>query len=182
MRKALFTQILRENRLLFIVLLLAALLCSVLWYATFRQSSQLAQQQSEWNKKRRQAAPRAEAERASNYQRDREQLQQLYATIPYRHEFPRVISEILDFMALHGATPDTMSYKVRKTDLNGLLAYTMTCSASGSYPGLKRLISDLERLDGISTLDSISFTTPDAALEKVVLDLQLTIYLQERRP
>mgnify|MGYP000960457722 FL=1 len=182
MNKVLFIQILRENRLLCIVLLLATLLCSALWYATFRQSSLLAQQQTDWTTKRRQAAPRAEAERTSSYQRDREQLQQLYATIPYRHEFPRVISEILDFMALRSTTPGAMSYKVKKTDLNGLLAYSMTCSASGSYPGLKRLIGDLERLDGISTLDSVTFTTPDPALEKVVLDLQLTIYLQEKQP
>lgn len=182
MRKALALQILHENRILVTALLLALLLCCSLWYAAFRQSSQLAQLQSDWNSKRRMTVPRTEARRADSYQRDKEQLQQLYATIPYRHEFPRVISEILDFMALRSVTPGVMSYKVRKTDLNGLLAYTMTCSASGSYPGLKRLIGDLERLDGISTLDSASFSTPDAALEKVVLDLQLTIYLQEKQP
>ncbi len=182
MNKSLVIQVLRENRLLLMALLLATLLCSGLWYATFRQSSQLTQQQADWASKRRQTAPRAEAGRTASYQHDREQLQQLYATIPYRHEFPRVISEVLDFMALRGATPGVMSYKVRKTDLNGLLAYSMTCSASGSYPGLKRLIGDLERLDGISTLDSASFTVPDAALGKVVLDLQLTVYLQEKQP
>lgn len=182
MRKALLLQILRENRLLLTALLLATLLCSALWYAAFRQTTRLVQQQSDWNNKRRQTAPRAETQRVESFQRDREQIRELYATIPYRHEFPRVISEILDFMALRGVTPGAMSYKVRKTDLDGLLAYTMTCSASGGYPGLKRLIGDLERLDGVSTLDSASFTTPDAALEKVVLDLQLTIYLQEKQP
>ncbi|WP_281185162.1 hypothetical protein [Trichlorobacter lovleyi] len=182
MRKALLLQILRENRLLLTALLAATLLCGSLWYATLRQTDLLAQQQSDWNNKRRLTAPRAEAQRADSYQRDREQIRELYATIPYRHEFPRVISEILDFMALRNATPGVMSYKIRKTDLDGLLAYSMTCSANGSYPGLKRLIGDLERLDGISTLDSVSFSSPDPSLEKVVLDLQLTIYLREKQP
>jgi type IV pilus assembly protein PilO len=182
MRKALALQILRENRILVTVLLLALFVCCSLWYAAFRQGNHLAQLQSDWNNKRRLTAPRAEAQRADSYQRDREQIRELYATIPYRHEFPRVISEIMDFMALRGATPGGMSYKVRKTDLNGLLAYSMTCSASGSYPGLKRLIGDLERLDGISTLDSVSFSSPDSGLEKVALDLQLTIYLREKQP
>ncbi|ACD95183.1 hypothetical protein [Trichlorobacter lovleyi] len=182
MRKALLLQILRENRLLLTALLAATLLCGSLWYAGFHQTTLLAQQQSDWNSKRRLTAPRAEAQRADSYQRDREQIRELYATIPYRHEFPRVISEILDFMALRNATPGVMSYKIRKTDLDGLLAYSMTCSANGSYPGLKRLIGDLERLDGISTLDSVSFSSPDPGLEKVVLDLQLTIYLREKQP
>mgnify|MGYP000853817442 FL=1 len=182
MRKALLLQILQENRLLLTALLTATLLCGSLWYAGFHQTTLLAQQQSDWNSKRRLTAPRAEAQRADSYQRDREQIRELYASIPYRHEFPRVISEILDFMALHNATPGAMSYKIRKTDLDGLLAYSMTCSASGSYPGLKRLIGDLERLDGISTLDGFSFSSPDPGLEKVVLDLQLTIYLREKQP
>lgn len=182
MRKALLLQILHENRLLLTTLLLTLLLCGSLWYAGFHQAVRLAQQQTDWNNKRRLTAPRAEAQRADSYQRDREQIRELYATIPYRHEFPRVISEILDFMALHNTTPGVMSYKIRKTDLDGLLAYSMTCSASGSYPGLKRLIGDLERLDGISTLDSVSFSSPDPGLEKVALDLQLTIYLREKQP
>lgn len=182
MNKALFLQILRENRVLTAALLVLLVLCGAIWYATLQQADLVARQQDLWNAKRRQAALHSNAQGPDQYQRDQQQLRELYTTIPYRHEFPRLISEILDFMALRGATPGTLQYKPQKTDLAGLIAYTMDCSASGGYPGLKRLIADLERLDGIATLNSIAFSSTDPALEQVELKLQLTVYLREGQP
>lgn len=182
MNKPLFEQILRENRVLAVMVLICLVICAGTWYAALRQGTLLAQQQFSWNAKRRQAALRTDAQSPAQFQNDKEKLRELYSTIPYRYEYPRVISEILDFMALRGATPGPMQYKPRKTDLNGLIAYTMNCSATGNYPGLKRLIADLERLDGISTLDAVSFSNPEPAVEMVTLDLQLTVYLREGQP
>lgn len=182
MRKELLYRVLRENRLLLSATLLLLMLCGAIWYLTLRQGLLLQQQQSSWNSKRRQAAARAETHLTSQYLRDKDQIRHLYMTIPYRHEFPRVISEIMDIIALHDATPGPMLYTPAKTDLDGVIAYDMHCSATGEYPDLKRLISDLERLDGISTLNTCSFSNPDPAFGKAVLDLQLTVYLREGRP
>lgn len=182
MNKPLLLQILRENRLLTAALPILLLLCGVIWYATAQQASQVAGQLEIWNDKRRQATFRSDTLGPGQYQRDQQQLRELYSTIPYRYEFPRVISELLDFMALRGATPGPMQYKPHKTDLTGLIAYTMNCSASGAYPGLKRLIADLERLDGVATLNSIALSNSNPAFEQVELKLQLTVYLREGQP
>lgn len=182
MSKALIIQVFRENRLFVVSLLTLLAICSGIWYATIRQAALVADLQGDWNNKRRQIATRNETLGPDQYSRDKELLRELYSTIPYRHEFPRVISELLDFMALRGATAGTIQYKPIKTDLTGVLAYSMNCSANGSYPALKRLIADLERLDGIATLNEVSFANTDPALEKVDLNLQLTIYLREGRP
>jgi type IV pilus assembly protein PilO len=172
-------QIVRENNLLLTAILLLMLACLSVWYEAFNQSALFHQQQDIWNTMRRQSAMRFVAKGSEQYIHDKQQIAELYNTIPYHHEFPRVISEIHDFMALHGVTPGPKSFKQLKTGLNGIIAYNMSCSASGSYPGLKHLIADLERLNGISTLDTFSLSNPDPAIEKVVLSLQLTIYLRE---
>ena len=182
MNSTLIRQIIRENRLMIAAVLLLTVLCGALWYATLQQAALVAEQQRSWHAKRRQAALHNKTQGIDQYQRDQEQLRKLFNTIPYRHEFPRVISEILDAMALRDVTPGPMQYKPRKTELNGIIAYTMTCSATGSYPGLKRLIVDLERLDGISTLDTISFSNTAGAADTVALTLELTVYLREGRP
>lgn len=161
MNRALLLQIVRENRLLASSLAVLVVLCGIIWYLALHQSFKVADLQSSWHAKRRLAAIRSTTQRADQYLLDRDHLQQLYRTIPFRHEFPRVISEILDLMALRDAEPGPIQYKPGKIELNGLIAYTMNCSASGSYPGLKRLVADLEQLDGISTLDAISFATLD---------------------
>ena len=172
-------QILRDNRLILTTILLLMLACVYVWYEAFTQIAHCNQQQAIWQTLRRQASIRFGINGAEQYISDKQHIVELYNTIPYHHEFPRVISEIHDFMALHGATPGTKSFKQLKTELDGIIAYSVDCSASGSYPGLKHLIADLERLDGISTLDSFSLANPDPSIEKVVLNLQLTIYLRE---
>lgn len=182
MTAALIRQILRENRLLFGAVLLLLLLCGATWYLVLHQTSRLTDQQAVWNSKRRLAASRTETLGLDRYQQDRQLITDLYRTIPYRHEFPRVIGQITDFMTLRGALPGPITYKPVATALEGLISYTLTCSATGSYPGLKRLIADLERLGGIATLDAVSFGANDAVPNQVTLTLQLTVYLREGHP
>lgn len=182
MRRAVVNLVIQENRLLLSATLLSALLCIAVWYAAVQQAALRTEAQTAWYEKRRQSAALNAANLPGQYQREKEMIRLLYTTINYRYEFPSVISEIRDFILLHGATPGPMSFKPAKIDLKHMIAYRIHCTATGSYPGLKRLIADLERLDGISTLDGISFATSDPALEKVTLDLNLTIYLQEGKP
>lgn len=179
MTRALITQILRENRLLMVATLLLLLLCGATWYLVLHQATHLRDLHAGWTNKRRLVAARTETLGLDNYQRDRQLITDLYRTIPFRHEFPRVIGQIMDSMTLRDALPGPITYKPATTPLEGLVAYTMNCSATGNYPGLKRLIVDLERMGGIATLDTVSFAGNDAAPNQVTLTLHLTVYLRE---
>lgn len=182
MNSSLIRQIIHENRWLAAICLTVAVVCATIWYATLHQAILISEQQGRWHVKRRQADLRGAEQGQAQYRSNLQGLRELSSSIPFRHEFPRVISEILDLMTLHGTDPGPMQYKPRKTELDGMIAYGMTCAATGSYPDLKRLIGDLERLDGISTLDAISFANPDGADDTVELKLELTVYLREGQP
>ena len=180
MKKKHLIQIVRDNLVLVSITALLLVIDGIIWFHNIYDDAPLQQKQLEWAMKRRQLASRAEAQLDGRYTSDKAQIQQLYAKTPLRHEFPRIISEILDNMALNDTIPGTMEYKTQKTSLENIVAYTMHCNATGTYPNLKRLIGRLEQLNGLSTLDSISFSSSEQRADKVALNLQLTIYLREK--
>lgn len=179
MIKALLHQMFRENRFLLTLVLLACVVCGTIWYVGCWQQAALERNQALWSAKRRQVTSLNATQAGEQYRLKGEQITTLLASVPYAHEFPNVISQILDLMALNAVVSGPMTFKPNKSELDGITSYTLNCSASGNYASLKRLIADLERLDGISTLDSVSLASPDTAPGKVVLELLLTIYLRE---
>lgn len=179
MIKPLLNQVFRENRFLLTLVLLACVVCGTIWYAACWQQAVLERNQALWSAKRRQVASLNATQAGEQYRLKGEQITTLLASVPYAHEFPNVISQILDFMALNSVVSGPMTFKPNKSELDGVASYTLKCSANGNYASLKRLIADLERLDGISTLDSVSFTSLDVTPGKVELELLLTIYLRE---
>lgn len=178
----LLQQIIRENRLLLASTALLLVACVTAWYSVSREEALVANQQQIWNSKRRIVAVHGQTQGLGQYKRDQELIRTLYNTIPYRHEFPKIIGEVLNAIALRASAPGQLHYKHQKTNLPGVLAYSLTCSATGSYPNLKLLIGDLERLSGITTLDGFSLSNADSALNAVTLSLQLTVYLREGTP
>jgi type IV pilus assembly protein PilO len=178
----LLLQIIHENRLLLVLAMVLATVCGALWFGTLQQALLVTERHAIWQDKRRQAAQHDETRLAETFKRTQEQLDELWSGIPFRHEFPRVISELYDAMALYGATPGPLQYKPVTSSLDGLIAYTLNCTASGAYPGLKRLIAELERLDGVSTVTATSFSNQKGTPDSVELKLELTVYLREGQP
>lgn len=178
MTKDLLLQIMRENRGLLTLLFLTCLICGGIWYAVFQQQIELGKQMTAWN------ARRLGAVGMNNewYYTQKERMDRLSASIPATHNLPQVLDSIRKLMIRRNTIPGQLAYKPAKCDLKGIVAYSLHCSANGEYPALKHLIAALERLDGISTLDSATLSRKDPAQREPTLDAQLTIYLREARP
>ena len=174
----LLRQVLRENRSMLTALLATLLCCIAIWYAAIRQQQILYRQQQAWHAGRSQAGIAS----LNSQQQDAVRATQILSALPATHQLPDQIGAILDLMAQHHTTPGNLTYKQVTSPFAGIRAYNLSCSATGSYPALKRLTAALERLQGISVLDSVTLAQKDIMTEDVTLDAQISIYLREGQP
>lgn len=182
MNAALLLVIYRENRRLALVTAVF-LVCSIVVVAlAVQRQDTLARLQTSWAEKRRQAALKNQATVRSSYQQAEASLNKVLAHLPARFEFPRVLGQLTDLAAASGVTLGGMSYKPQKAPFDGILVYSLHCSAAGNYGALKRFLTELQALDGLATVDQVGLTNPDPFEVKAVMELGLSIHLRESRP
>lgn len=177
MNRQLLKQIVVDNRALLVLLLLAVAVAGGLWQAAAAQEQRCSVLQTVWNEKRRQhvmdgVEPEAEGK----------QLTGFLTTIPFEHEFPRLLGQLQDRTKAAEAVAGPMTYKTIKTELNGMLCYRLHGSARGEYPALKKLAATVQQLDGLVILDRISIAGLDPQSRLLTLEYDLTLHLREGRP
>lgn len=166
--------ILAEQLRLLILLATLGTGCLLLWfYLLGPQHHQLTARQADWTAKRRSAIMTA-----GTHSPNRATLEKLWAALPERHELPRILGQLYDMAGMQEVAITALSYKPQATSVEGLIAYTLRCTASGRYAALKRFLAELHQLHGIGTVDSVSFSNSDPLQERISLETQITVHLR----
>ncbi|MDD5106159.1 MAG: hypothetical protein PHC49_11145, partial [Desulfuromonadaceae bacterium] len=59
-----------------------------------------------------------------------------------------------------------------------LLSYQLTLSVTGSYAAIKSYLNDLQGMEELIVVDSVSFANSDLLTEHVVMNIHLSVYLR----
>ena len=174
----------RENRAVLILLSTFLLLTVLLWlYLLLGQQRQRDQLYQQWTEKRQFLQESGNSSGLASYRRSSDGLKQLLASVPARSEFPRILGQVTDVVAMQKATLVSLSYKQLPSSVEGLLCYSLAVSVKGDYAALKQVLSDLQHLQQLSSVDAIGSAHVDQQSDQVVLDATLVFYLRpDSRP
>ena len=98
---------------------------------------------------------------------------------PEKRDFARILSELLEAAASSAVEVGPISYKPVPIKEEALLSYQLSLSVSGRYAAVKSYLSDLQNSPELIVVDTVSFSNSDLFVEKVVMDLRITVYLRE---
>ncbi len=172
-------EIIRQKKIMFAVILLLFLLNAALIVLTsYYQSSELAVAQVKWSDLRRKNASAGHVDSSVLYRQGLSDLEKLKANIPAKHEFGRVLSELLEAASASGVTVGSITYKPTVIKEEGLLSYQLSFPVAGGYAAIKSYLADLQNNSGLLVVDDVVFSNSDPFVEKVVMDLHLTVYLR----
>lgn len=162
-----------QRRLIALVLVLAV--CSLLsWIILLWPVRQLLDiRQASWAGKRR-LLQQASSEQLP----DQAAVEQRWAALPQRHELPSIIGQFYNYADKSGVTLAALAYKHQPLAQDGVTACTITCGTSGSYASLKRFLSSLTGLPGMSVIERISITAGGPDQQQLTLDVQIVVHLR----
>lgn len=161
--------------ILFLLLLNVVLAVVVAVY----QTPSLADLQTKWSDLRRQSARGGKVDAATLYQQGIADLAKLRIRIPEKRAFARVLSDLLESASSSAVEVGTISYKPVQLKEADLLSYQLSLSVTGSYAATKSFLADLQNNHELLVVDSVTFANSDLFVEKVVMNLQITVYLRE---
>lgn len=157
------------------------LLINIALYAIINghQSAALKKAQAKWTDLRTRVAAIERGDVSNQYRQGKIDLEKLYSHIPPKRQFPRVLGDILDTAESNRLAIGAITYKPKSIKEEKLLAYNVSMSVAGSYAAVKSFLADLQKNKELVVVENVVFTNSDPFEENVVMDLQLTVYLQE---
>jgi len=174
-------EIIRQRKRTFtVVLVLLVLNIAVLVFLKAYMASAISAAQTSWGDLRRRAAVAGQNDASTIYRRGKADLEQLRTHIPPKSQFPRLLGGIFDTAASDGVRVGTITYKpmvVKETP--GLLSYGLSLSVGGAYAAVKNFLADMQKNSELIVIDGMSMANNDPYEENVVMDLHVTVYLQE---
>jgi type IV pilus assembly protein PilO len=173
-------EIIRQKwRLLSIILALLLLNVALGVVVSVYQLPSLADLQTKWSNLRRQAASVGQLDATALHQQGSADLEKLKAKIPEKRQFARVLSDLFEAAASSAVEVGAISYKPVQIREEALLSYELSFSVSGSYAAVKSYLADLQKNPELIVVDNVSFSNGDLFVEKVVMNLRITVYLRE---
>ena len=173
-------EIIRQKwRLLSIILALLLLNVALGVVVSVYQLPSLADLQTKWSNLRRQAASVGQLDATALHQQGSADLEKLKAKIPEKQQFARVLSDLFEAAASSAVEVGTISYKPVQIREEALLSYQLSFSVTGSYAAVKSYLADLQKNPELIVVDNVSFSNSDLFVEKVVMNLRITVYLRE---
>jgi type IV pilus assembly protein PilO len=169
----------QKGRLLSIILTLLLLNVTLGVVVSVYQLPSLADLQTKWSSLRRQAASGGQLDATALHKQGAADLEKLKAKIPEKRQFARVLSDLFEAAASSAVEVGTISYKPVQIKEEALLSYELSFSVSGSYAAVKSYLADLQKNPELIVVDNVSFSNSDLFVEKVVMNLRITVYLRE---
>lgn len=174
MTRYVLRQVIREQRVMLVVVILFAVQAIAVWgYLLVVQQKRSSELHALWNEKRLLVLGTGSGIGLSAYHRNEAALHTLLATVPTLSELPRILGQVTDFAALHKASIETLSYK--PLPVNGLRGYQLVITSKGSYEAVKNLLADLQGLNTLAFVDSVSLVNPDPQGDQVLLETRMVI-------
>lgn len=174
-------EIIRQRRRVLTVILVSLLLnVAVLVYLKGFLASSISEAQTKWGDLRRRVAVAGQNDASTVYRRGKADLEQFKTHIPPKNQFPRLLGGIFDTAASDSVSVRTVNYRPMVVKENpALLSYGLSLSVSGSYAAVKNFLADMQKNEELVILDGMAMTNNDPYEENIVMDLHVTVYLQE---
>jgi Tfp pilus assembly protein PilO len=169
----------RKKSVLMVVMALIVLNVLLMVLMASYQEPAIAASRLKWGELRSLAARSGHADAATLHRQGIADLEKLNARIPPKREFPRMLSDLLESASDSGVTTGSISYRPLTIKDEGLLSYQLSLAVSGDYAAVKSYLSDLRQNPELIVLDSVSLANSDLFTENVVMNLNITVYLQE---
>jgi Tfp pilus assembly protein PilN len=180
MRQAIEEILRLRRRILILILVLVLLNVGLLIVAALYQAPALDRARTTWGDLRRRAGIAGRTDVAAIYRGGRADLEQLRTHIPLKRQFPRLLAGIFETASSDGVSVGSIAYKPASVkNGTGLLLYGISLSVSGSYAAVKNFLADLQNRDELLVVEGLGMSNSDPFEERVVMDLRLTMYLQE---
>jgi type IV pilus assembly protein PilO len=182
MKQAMLEILRLRRRTLTLVLVLLLLNIGLFVFVAAYQTTAINNAQAKWSDLRRRVAVIGRNDVAAIYQGGKADLEKLKTHIPSKRQFPRLLGGIFDTASSDGVVVGNVSYRpaVVKDNAN-LLTYGISMSVSGNYAAVKSFLADMQKMEEMVVVDGMSMANNDPYEEKVVMDLRLTVYLQEEQ-
>jgi len=178
-------QILKEivrtrRRILSVILVLLLLNCAVLVLLKGYLSSSISEGQEKWSDLRRRVAVAGQNDASMVYRRGKTDLEHFKAHIPSKNRFPGMLAEIFETAESDGVKIGGVSYKPSVVKGNqALLSYGIIMTVNGSYAAVKNFLADMQKNGELVVIEGMTMANNDLYEENVVMNLHLTVYLQE---
>ena len=179
MKQYLLEIIRQKMRLVMVILVLLLINVALMVAISAYQLPSLADLQTRWSTLRRQAAGSGQIDTAKLYQQSLSDLEKLKTRIPEKRQFARVLRDLLEAAANSAVEVGSISYKPEIIKEEPLLSYQLTFSVTGSYAAVKSYLADLQGNPELLVVDTVNFSNSDLLVEKVVMNLHITVYLRE---
>ncbi|MDD5107671.1 MAG: type 4a pilus biogenesis protein PilO, partial [Desulfuromonadaceae bacterium] len=155
--KQLIMELIRQKmRLIFTVSALLLLNVALGAVVVFYQQPALADLQTRWSALRRQDATVGAVDGATLYRQAETDLKTVNSRIPEKREFGRILSELYEAATDSAVEVIGISYKPVKIKEEALLSYQLTLSVTGSYAAIKSYLNDLQGMEELIVVDSVS--------------------------
>lgn len=173
-------EILRQKwRLLSVILTLLVANVVLGVFVSAYQLPSLEDLQTKWAGLRLQAARAGQTDPVALHRQGAADLEKLKTRTPEKRQFARVLSDLLEAAASSSVEVGTISYKPVEVKGEALLSYQLSLSVSGRYAAVKSYLADLQKNPELLVVDTVAFSNSDLFVEKVVMDLRITVYLRE---
>lgn len=173
-------QIFRERKIPILLLLLAAAVNIGLYlYTSSVLRPSVDELRKSWSEKRRLMAAGAGRDMSALYRQGKADLAVFSGMIPKKRDFARTMAEIFEIASNNSLAVANVGYKPVVGKAKGdSFAYNLSMDLTGSYPGVKSFLADMQRYPQMVVVDSVALNSAKAGEETVNLNMQLTLYLQ----
>jgi type IV pilus assembly protein PilO len=168
----------RRNSFLFLGFLALLNLAAILYLALLQQP-QLAKAHGEWLIQREaQASGQEVVGSAARYEQGMRDLGAFRERLIPKPAFAAFLKELFQIAGKHSVTLQNITYKPDRIEKQGIFAYGIAYTVSGSYGGIKGFLAELSRYHQMVTVDSVSLSSNKQTEEAVALKVQMTAYLE----
>ena len=178
--KQLALDILTQKRgaLIVLAVILAADIALMVAYGTY-VDPQVQSSYSTWSDLRKNASGPARADSATVYNQGRRDLDTLASRMSTRQQFPELLGSIQDLASACSVVVENFTYKQNPARERGPGVFDLKISVSGRYAEVKSFLDDIQGMDELAVVDSVTFTNSDMLADQVTMALSITLYLRE---
>ncbi len=180
MTRAFILHIFSENRRMILLVAGLAVFFLILLYLAAGIGSQTGVLRAKYQQKQRAVIALGPLDAATVYRQGGEDIKTLMARIPASSDFPGVLGQLMELAASNRLLMGAILYKPVKSEIQGIVSYTLTSSVTGDYKSIKSFLARLNGLDGIAIVDSVVIANNDPFEVRASMDFDITIHLRGR--
>lgn len=122
----------------------------------------------------------AKANGEKRYVDARKDLDRFYNNLEPESDFMDMVGDLKEKFADSGLKVSKMTFKPEYIAPHSLFKYTTSCTVTGEYRHLKKILADMQNSPFVLCIDLLSFYNDSGEKEKVDMSIAFTTYYKEK--